>query len=46
MITIRNLMPGSMPDPAVEINFGFLTISRERTMRIINLLNRWLTGRK
>ena len=46
MITIRNLKPGSLPAPAIEINLGFMTISRERAMRIINLLNRWLTGRE
>ncbi len=43
---MKNILPGTATLPNIELDFGILTISRERMLTIINMLNRLLTGRR
>ncbi|MBD5230974.1 MAG: hypothetical protein HDS66_02295 [Bacteroidales bacterium] len=46
MITTKNIMPGTaVLNPVVEINLGAFTISRIHVMKVVNVVNNWLTGR-
>lgn len=42
---MKNILPGSISTPSIEVSFGSFTISRDRMLAIINTLNRRLTGR-
>lgn len=43
---MKNILPGTLRKPQVEVSFGSFNISREKMLRIIHFLNYLITGRK